>query len=97
MVNVLQVFAAMDREMARRGFNLESERYDAESFGHRTHSYRRNQKSAASLLWDARDEWFILQGGIPWRDLAYYKEARTSDASPEHVVAVLLQGSDAAL
>ena len=97
MINVLEVFAVMDRDMAQRGFTLEREAYAPESFGHRSHAYRRDARSAASLLWDARDEWFILQGGNPWRDLAIYKEARSSEDSPEQIVANLLRDCDAAL
>src|SRR5262245_31280084 len=97
MVDVLAVFAVMDREMARRGFELEDEHYAAESFGHRSHSYRRNPKSALSLLWDARDEWFIVQGGNPWRDLATYRDARSSNDAPEAIVGSLLKDLDAAI
>lgn len=91
MVNVLDVFGVMDREMARRGYALENDQYVPEAFDYRSRLYRRDAKSAMSLLWDARDYWFILQGGSPWRDLAIYRDARHTRDGPEAIVAALLR------
>jgi hypothetical protein len=97
MVNVLDVLAAMDRAIAERGYALESEQHFPESFGHRSRLYRKDPKTAVSLQWDARDYWFIVQGGFPWRDLAIYRDVRSSRDSPEAIVSALLKEVDAAI
>jgi hypothetical protein len=97
MVDVLDVFATMDRALGARGYVLEEERYTPESFGYRSRLYRRDAKTALSLQWEARDYWFILQGGIPWRDLAIYRDVRTSTDSPDAIVRALLTDLDAAI
>jgi len=97
MVEVLDVFAAMDRAMNDRGYVLEDDHYDAKSFGYRSRLYRKDPRTALSLLWEARDYWFIVQGGVPWRDLATYRDVRTSKEAPAAIVAALLREVDAAI
>ena len=97
MVDVLDVFAIMDRALGARGYVLEEEHYAPESFGYRSRLYRRDPKTALSLQWEARDYWFILQGGTPWRDLAIYRDVRTSTDSPDAIVRTLLSELDAAI
>lgn len=97
MVEILHVFAAMDRAMTARGYELEDDRYDAESFGYRSRLYRKDPRTALSLEWEARDYWFILRGGVPWRDLAIYRDIRTTLDSPEDIVTALLRAGDAAI
>ena len=87
----------MDRAIAERGYVLESEQYFPESFGYRSRLYRKDPKTAVSLQWEARDYWFIIQGGNPWRDLAIYRDARSSRDSPEAIVTALLREVGAAI
>lgn len=97
MIDLLDVFAVMDRAMDARGYALESEQYTPQSFGYRTRMYRKDPDTALSLQWEARDSWLIVQGGTPWRDLAIYREARSGRDSPEDIVAALLREVDAAI
>ena len=97
MIDILDVFATMDHALDARGYVLEDEHYAAESFGHRSRLYRKDSRTALALIWEARDYWFIVQGGIPWRDLAVYRDVRTSLASPEAIVGALLSEVDAAI
>ena len=97
MIEVLDVFAAMDRAMQARGYMLEDDHYDAKAFGYRSRLYRKDLRTALTLLWEARDYWFIVRGGIPWRDLATYRDVRTTTEAPEAIVAALLREVDAAI
>src|SRR5687768_1582585 len=97
VVEVLDVFAAMDRVLNARGYVREDDQYDAKAFGYRSRLYRKDPRTALSLLWEARDYWFIVQGGIPWRDLAIYRDVRTTNDDPEAIVAALLREVDAAI
>jgi hypothetical protein len=97
LIDILSVFTAMDRALERRGYLLEDEHYATESFGYRSRTYRKHEKAALSLLWEARDYWFIVQGGHPWRDLAQYRGVRTTTDSPERIVDTLLSEVDAAI
>ena len=90
MIDVLRVFDEMDRALAARGFVREDEHYAPDAFGHRTRTYRRHAREALALVWEARDYWMILQGGIPWRDLAVFKAGRESAMTSEAIVATLL-------
>ena len=97
MVNVPAVFAFMDRALDERGYRLEDEHYAAEAFGHRSRTYRKDPKTALALLWDARDYWFIVRGGSPWRDLAIYRDVRAGAESAEAIVRTLLKDVDTAI
>ncbi len=80
----------MDRALAARGFRAEDEREDPEAFGSRWRLYRRSAREALSLTWDGRDGWMIVQGGIPWRDLAILRTSRDRDYPSTDVVKILL-------
>ena len=98
MVEVLDVFTAMDRAMEARGYVIESDHYNAESFGYRSRLYRKSPQAALSLDWEARDEWFNVTEGIaPWRIVATYRGFREGNDSPEAIVAALLREVDAAI
>lgn len=83
MIDVSAAFAEMDRAVAAHGFMPESEHHAPQAFGSRSRLYRRSAREALSLTWDGRDSWLIVQGGVPWRDLALYRSgaADTGDAT----------------
>ena len=42
------------------------------AFGNAYRTYALD-KIGARLQWDGRDEWFVLEGGSPWRDLLIHR------------------------
>ena len=53
---------------------LETELLTPESFGSWYRDYERAGQRIR-LLWDGKDQWFVLQGGQRWRDLVIRKPA----------------------
>ena len=91
MVDVSEVFAELDRALRARGFHQEDERFDPDSFGSRSRLYRRSPREALSLTWDGKDGWLIVQGGIPWRDLAIIRGVREQGHHPADIVSAMLR------
>ena len=52
-----------------RGYVAEGAVDSPEAMGSWYEDYVRRDRRIR-LVWDGRDEWFVMQGGIPWRDLA---------------------------
>ena len=91
MVDTHTIFAEMDAALATRGFRSEEEHEAPEAFGSRSRLYRRAPREALVLIWDGRDGWLILRGGVPWRDLAIVLDVREASETPAEIVAALLR------
>lgn len=64
----------LDKGLRARGYAVESTQEDAESFGSWYCDYVRGEQRLR-LIWDGRDQWFVLQGGETWHDLAIKRPA----------------------
>jgi hypothetical protein len=91
VIEVSEVFTEMDRALEARGFHPEDERSEPAAFGSRWRLYRRSPREALSLTWDGREGWLLVQGGIPWRDLAIVRTTRDQDYHAADVVSAMLR------
>jgi hypothetical protein len=96
MVDTHAIFAAMDAALSARRFAVEDERSHPEAFGSRWRLYRRTAREALLLTWDGREDWLVLHGGVPWRELAIVRDVRESSAAPTELVALLLRDASRA-
>jgi hypothetical protein len=58
---------------------IEAEREEPTSFGSWYQDYVRDQQRVR-LIWDGRDQWFVLQGGKDWHNL-WIKRAEDLDGA----------------
>ena len=65
-----------------RGYVVETEFDSPDSFGSWYKDYIRPDQRVR-LLWDGRDQWFVLQGGKQWRDLAIRRPSELADGIDE--------------
>jgi hypothetical protein len=89
-IDVSAVFDRMDQALAVRGFGAEDGREHPEAFGSRWRLYRRTPREAVSLTWDGKEAWFVVAGGVPWRELALYRVEHDQGYEPASVVGTLL-------
>ena len=73
------VFALVESDLAARGF-VRSEDVEAESFGSRYRTYTRGAEGVR-LVFDGRDRSYVLEGGVPWRNLASRRPAAGESAA----------------
>ena len=90
-IDVPAVFARMEQALATRHFVPEDGREHLEAFGGRWRLYRRTSHEAVSLTWDGKESWFLVAGGVPWRDLARFRVEHDRHYDPENVVSTLLR------
>jgi hypothetical protein len=57
-----------------RGYSLVDNLEGSASFGSWYQDYVRADRRVR-LIWDGRDEWFVLQGGRDWQDLSVMRPA----------------------
>ena len=55
--------------LVARGYSVAASADTPEAFGSWYVDYLRSDRQLR-LIWDGRDQWFVLQGGTPWSDLA---------------------------
>lgn len=81
-----QVKSAVDGKVAHKGYIIVDEKYHPEAFGSRYVTWS-NKIDAIRLIWDGKDEWFILQSAnkLPfdwtadWKQLTYIPYLREHD------------------
>ena len=66
--------ARLHEGLLARGYAVEASLDSPESFGSWYKDYLRSDRRVR-LIWDGRDQWFVLQGGSTWRDLAIKRPA----------------------
>jgi hypothetical protein len=64
----------LNEGLVARGYAVERTQENPESFGSWYRDYVRGEQRVR-LIWDGRDQWFVLQGGKEWRDLAIKRPA----------------------
>ena len=73
--------------MVARGFVLEVDEVSA-AFGSWYRDYVSGQRRFR-LIWDGRDEWFVLQGGSAWGDLAIARPADLAESGLDKLLAAV--------
>jgi hypothetical protein len=68
------VSVLLDEGLLARGYAVERTQENPESFGSWYRDYVRGEQRVR-LIWDGRDQWFVLQGGKEWHDLAIRRPA----------------------
>jgi len=89
-IDVAKIYDQMDQALAARGFVPEDGREHPEAFGSRWRLYRRTPREAVSLTWDGKEAWFLVTGGVPWRELALFRVQHDCAYEPATVVSTLL-------